>query len=232
MQSETTDDELVTETLFTIVMLSHALLRPRSIDAAIQTAKEVTVTKNWHARSAISTFLQYMVFSNLFTIMSSERWVKDIKQLILKLLEDERVEVRESTAETLSGLIHCEFIKIDDELVNYFKRKACHQVTRRKQANGLTIADPEDVIIKHCGILGIAASLNAFPYDVPDFMPDLLVFLSEHLHDPQPIPVSSQSFSCNFPSIEVFTYFAILSTLNKLFLNFSILVQKQELLKI
>ena len=33
--------------------------------------------------------------------------------MILDLLTDERTEVRESTAETLSGLLHCEFVKID-----------------------------------------------------------------------------------------------------------------------
>ena len=47
----------------------------------------------------------------------------------------------------------------------------------------------EEVIEKHSGILGLCAFVNAFPYDVPDFVPDILMVLSDHLHDPQPIPV-------------------------------------------
>lgn len=66
---------------------------------------------------------------------------------------------------------------------------------------------PEDIVSKHSGILGLCAFVNAFPYDVPDFIPDILMVLSDHLHDPQPIPVSfcimyfyrvSQIKSCSF----------------------------------
>ena len=48
----------------------------------------------------------------------------------------------------------------------------------------------EEVIVKHSGIVGLCAFVNAFPYDVPDFVPDILMLLSDHLHDPQPIPVT------------------------------------------
>merc|ERR1711902_127334 len=49
---------------------------------------------------------------------------------------------------------------------------------------------PEDIVSKHSGILGLCAFVNAFPYDVPDFIPDILMVLSDHLHDPQPIPMT------------------------------------------
>ena len=48
----------------------------------------------------------------------------------------------------------------------------------------------EDIVSKHSGVLGLCAFVNAFPYDVPEFVPDILMVLSDHLHDPQPIPVS------------------------------------------
>ena len=52
----------------------------------------------------------------------------------------------------------------------------------------------EEVVSKHSGILGLCAFVNAFPYDVPDFVPDILMVLSDHLHDPQPIPVIIMTF--------------------------------------
>jgi len=121
--------------------------------------------------------------------MNNQLWVKDITQLILSLLSDERNEVRESTAETLSGLLHCEFVKIDDQLINHFKSKSNHQLKKVKQTNGSVIIDPKDITLRHSGILGLCACINAFPYDVPDFMPDIIMFMSYHLNDPQPIPV-------------------------------------------
>ena len=161
---------------------------------------QVCVTANWHARSAIATFLQYMVSSNLFTLMDNELWVEDITQMILNLLSDERNEVRESTAETLSGLLHCDFVRIDRKLIKNFELKSNHKLKRIKQSNGTTIVDPKDLTLRHGGILGLCACINAFPYNVPDFMPDILVFLSYHLNDPQPIPVSISvlSLSLNF----------------------------------
>jgi hypothetical protein len=34
----------------------------------------------------------------------------------------------------------------------------------------------------------MCAFVEAFPYDIPPFVPDILVELERHLHDPQPIP--------------------------------------------
>lgn len=41
MQSENSDDELLSDTLLAIVILSHALLSHESIEAAITTCKKV-----------------------------------------------------------------------------------------------------------------------------------------------------------------------------------------------
>jgi hypothetical protein len=46
---------------------------------------------------------------------------------------------------------------------------------------------------RHSGIIGLSAFVNAYPYDVPEFVPDVLMVLSDHLHDPQPIPVRFES---------------------------------------
>ncbi len=43
--------------------------------------------------------------------------------------------------------------------------------------------------IRHSGIVGLCACINAYPYEVPYFMPDIILFLTRHLNDPQPIPV-------------------------------------------
>ena len=41
MQSETSDEELVRESFFAIIMLSHALLTPEGIQMAITVSKQV-----------------------------------------------------------------------------------------------------------------------------------------------------------------------------------------------
>ena len=47
----------------------------------------------------------------------------------------------------------------------------------------------EKLIKRHAGVLGLSACVQAYPYDVPDFIPQVLMDLSIHVNDPQPIQV-------------------------------------------
>ena len=49
--------------------------------------------------------------------------------------------------------------------------------------------DEMSILKRHAGVIGICACVAASPYDVPPYMPELLVELSYHLNDPQPIQV-------------------------------------------
>lgn len=50
---------------------------------------------------------------------------------------------------------------------------------------------PEDLVRRHAGVLGLSACILSSPYDVPTWMPQLLMDLSAHLNDTQPIEVSA-----------------------------------------
>lgn len=39
-------------------------------------------------------------------------------------------------------------------------------------------------------MLGLCAVVNSCPYDIPPYLPDILMLLGDHLHDPQPIPAT------------------------------------------
>lgn len=47
-----------------------------------------------------------------------------------------------------------------------------------------------DLVRRHAGVLGLSACILSSPYDVPTWMPQLLMDLSAHLNDTQPIEVS------------------------------------------
>lgn len=55
----------------------------------LQTAKSCS----WHARYTVLTYLQTMVFYNLFIFLNNEEAVDDIRWLVIQLLEDEQLEV-------------------------------------------------------------------------------------------------------------------------------------------
>ena len=48
---------------------------------------------------------------------------------------------------------------------------------------------PELLVRRHAGVLGLSACVQAFPYDVPQLIPQILMDLGAHLDDPLPIQV-------------------------------------------
>lgn len=54
-----------------------------------------------------------------------------------------------------------------------------------------------DLVRRHAGVLGLSACILSSPYDVPTWMPQILMDLSAHLTDTQPIEVQLPlSFTC------------------------------------
>ncbi|XP_074596120.1 proteasome activator complex subunit 4-like [Brevipalpus obovatus] len=147
----------------------------------------IQTTKSWHTKISVVSFLRTMVSMNLFILMSDEKVVKNVTDMIISLLEDERIEVREETSVVLGGIIHYNFIKVNAELIDMFKLKSNEKV-ERIQNSGVLGYNAEKLVRKHAGVLGLCSIVKAFPYDVPDFLPNVLMILVDHLHDPQPIP--------------------------------------------
>lgn len=110
---------------------------------------------------------------------------------VLLLLSDERLEVREKAAQVLGGLLHCDFLDSQQtrQLMNEFRKQISRKLPRGMRAAVLPDVDMALIVKRHAGILGLCAFVNAHPYDVPEFLPDILVLLGDHLNDPQPIPV-------------------------------------------
>lgn len=45
------------------------------------------------------------------------------------------------------------------------------------------------LVVRHSGVLGLAALVEACPYSVPEWLPEVVDELALHLHDPAPIQV-------------------------------------------
>jgi proteasome activator subunit 4 len=62
--------------------------------------------------------------------------------------------------------------------------------TRLRRHEAVDTYSSESMIQRHSGVLGLCAFIDAYPYDVPDFVPDVFSVLGDHLNDPPPISVS------------------------------------------
>lgn len=103
------------------------------MDVALAKIDEVSKMSFWSARRAVIDVLQVQVFYNMTIILSRPEWKAKVQEIVLRLLEDSVVEVREKAAEVLCGLVHCSFLTATEELLELFKRKCRTKIIRSKR---------------------------------------------------------------------------------------------------
>lgn len=197
------DQELAEICTSLLAMISQALTLEPCMEAALAKIDEISKMTSWSARRSVIDVLQVLVFYNMTIILSNEQWKAKVLEIVLRLLEDNVVEVREKAAEVLCGLLHCSFLTATEELLELFKKK-CRtkmikakrlQVTASSSSCSGEVAKNEGVEgnavrARHSGVLGLCAFISAYPYEVPEFVPNVFEHLGAHLNDPQPIPAT------------------------------------------
>lgn len=66
---------------------------------ALQKIGEVSQMASWSARLAVIDLLQVLVFNNMSIVLSRDEWVAEVQVIVLRLLEDSVLEVREKAAQ-------------------------------------------------------------------------------------------------------------------------------------
>ncbi|XP_060589859.1 proteasome activator complex subunit 4B-like [Ruditapes philippinarum] len=194
LESESKDEELNTDCTVALASLSQALIQPEVIPDILHTVKTVTGLQSWHARSAILGYIQVMVFCNFFTLQDPKH-KENIKETVMHLICDDKLEVREMASITLSGLLQCGYLEMDQDLLDHFERLSSTKISKRIKSENLPV---EKLLQRHAGVLGLSAYVQAYPYDVPEFMPQILMDLSNHVNDPQPIQMTVKKTLSNF----------------------------------
>ncbi|KAB1266874.1 Proteasome activator complex subunit 4 [Camelus dromedarius] len=147
-----------------------------------------------NTRYTVLTYLQTMVFYNLFIFLNNEDAVKDIRWLVISLLEDEQLElgrtfvnqsfliyeiVREMAATTLSGLLQCNFLTIDSPMQIHFEQLCKTKLPKKRKRDpgfvgdtipsaGVTLMvafQPKPIVISSC-IVATCLEVEAITYAV------------------------------------------------------------------
>lgn len=195
------DDEVGILVRIMSVQLCRNELDPKHLPAVLESMKKAASSTVWKAKLLVLYVLQVLVFWNFFTVADLK---EELSDLLLSLLGDSQIEVRELASSTISGFVRCGIISADN-LKSLFTKQAKTRLP--KKGAGLSIEEEVDgpnaaatinnttsrgndglLVSKHCGVLGLAALVQACPYTIPDWLPDVVDELSAHLHDPAPIP--------------------------------------------
>lgn len=189
MSNYEADEELSKSCVTMLAMMGQAIALPQHVPVVLHSASKVSDSVSWWARSCSLEFLQVFVFHNMAIVLSQEAWVHKVLDIVLRLLEDDWLEVREKASQVLGGLLHCDFIESIEDLIDKFKLKAKTKLKKKEvQNHAVNMTVLQSLKLRHAGILGLCAFINAHPYDIPEFVPDVFLLLGDHLNDPQPIP--------------------------------------------
>uniref|UniRef100_A0A3B4TTH7 Proteasome activator subunit 4 n=1 Tax=Seriola dumerili TaxID=41447 RepID=A0A3B4TTH7_SERDU len=201
VENDDSYDELKRDAKTCLSLMSQGLLYTEQIPMVLSALQEIAGSSSWHARYTVLTYLQIMVFYNLFTFMSDQKAVNDVRALVIRLLEDEQLEVREMAATTLSGFLQCNFLSMDTPMQAHFEALCKTSLPKKRKRELGSVVDTipsADLVRRHAGVLGLSACILSSPYDVPTWMPQLLMDLSAHLNDTQPIEMTVKKTLSNF----------------------------------
>ncbi|XP_077341678.1 proteasome activator complex subunit 4 [Lithobates pipiens] len=201
VENDTNYDELKRDAKMCLSLMSQGLLYPEQVPMALEVLKQTARSSSWHARYTVLTYIQTMVFYNLFIFLHNEEAVQGIRWLVLQLMADEQLEVREMAATTLSGFLQCSFLTMDVSMQAHFEQLCKTRLPKKRKRDLGTAVDTipsADLVKRHAGVLGLSACILSSPYDVPTWMPQLLMDLSAHLNDPQPIEMTVKKTLSNF----------------------------------
>jgi len=188
------DQDVSQSCLQALCYLSACILPDNAIQPLLDMVKRIAMSESYKTKMSMLEFLQVSVFTNFPSLVCSPVYRNQVTSLTTSLLADPHITVRQKAAKILGGLLHSGFLSgtplssLLCDLRGRVRTKMTRQGKRFRKEEG----DPggQDKLNHHSGVLGLCAFVEAFPYDVPEFVPPILMELSTHLNDPQPIPMT------------------------------------------
>jgi len=185
------DTELQDFNINILYMYAQIIYPQSMIESLInQLLDTIKTTNSWHIKIKILPALQVFFFKHLFYISSE---MKDkIIQLLADSLQDSRIEVRQLANETLSGIIRCSSRESIEHLKTYFEGLLKEKLPKKPKNS--TIKDLKEkpeynriLIKRHAGVLGLSSLVQAFPYEIPKWLPEVLCSIALCINNPSPI---------------------------------------------
>ena len=112
--------------------------------------------------------------------------------MVLRLLADEVIEVRQVARKTLTNMIAWDVISVErkKQLIEHFKTQIIESVNNKiynQNLLELEFKSPKGVVMKHSAVLGLCAFVLAYPNSLPRFLPDIILFLCQYINEPQQV---------------------------------------------
>ncbi|PRT55566.1 Proteasome activator complex subunit 4 [Wickerhamiella sorbophila] len=164
------DPDLVSSITDVFQLISMLSFSSTIVDNVLVVAESILENSLWHQKVRVLLFFQVFFLRQMFSMSSAQR--RKVSDIVIKVLGDSQVEVRELAAETLSGIVRCsppaEQHELTTNCTKSFKKSL--ETTKRQP----------DLVARHAAVLGLGALVNAYPYasPPPKWVPSVLATLA------------------------------------------------------
>ncbi|XP_053613915.1 proteasome activator complex subunit 4B-like isoform X2 [Plodia interpunctella] len=176
------NDELPRAAAAFLAALALAHHPPDAFDAALDTLDRLADDRSWWARLSCLEFAQPLLFYGLPLLCARTDRAVRAENFALKLMRDSRLEVRQSAAKLLTGLMHCRALPDEENTL----KKLMHSCQSKQ------------LVERHCGVLGLCAYLASRPYSLGPRLGRVLAQLARHTSAPDPIPATIRTALADF----------------------------------
>ncbi|KAJ3341432.1 hypothetical protein HDU93_004833 [Gonapodya sp. JEL0774] len=177
-----------------LTLYSRLPLPKELVSTALSALTEQTrAAQSWHIRSRTLPVLQVIVFRQLNLLDVDQ--VNEVMNAVSALLEDIQLEVRSLAAVTLSGILRL----ITASSIEMLEQKFTATLKRTDIPRGRSGNPPPGRLVeRHAAVLGLSSIVQAFPYTVPDFVPNILVKLANTIGEPAPVGATAKKALADF----------------------------------
>ena len=170
--------------------LKYQPLEPENVAISLQSLLKSSQSILWTERAAALQFMQYFWFRN--AILLGEEGSRTVLGEAIRLLEDPKLEVRDMACATVSGVIRVMTPARQTECRNLLitrSQEVFPDSKRRRRTGGRPSRDEliDSIAVRHGAVLGLKALVISSPYDVPEWLPEVLMSLVRLASEPAPV---------------------------------------------
>eukprot|EP00173_Palmaria_palmata_P002970 Plantae.Rhodophyta-Palmaria_palmata.ctg3089.p1 GENE.Plantae.Rhodophyta-Palmaria_palmata.ctg3089~~Plantae.Rhodophyta-Palmaria_palmata.ctg3089.p1 ORF type:complete len:458 (+),score=99.71 Plantae.Rhodophyta-Palmaria_palmata.ctg3089:144-1376(+) len=192
---EETDPDRVSHARLALSLAAQGALAPSSMLNLVKTCEQISKSPRYRVRGALLPFIQVLSFSLLYT--ADDETLDIMLQIVTTLLSDPQLEVREAAAGTFVPFIRdapaAAISAIREKIL-----KGLAKSKKRVRRGTKVIFTPEELSSRHGAVAGLGSMVAASPYNVPEWLPSVLVALTDCINDPPPISTATQKIFADF----------------------------------
>lgn len=180
------EDKSVMNLQYTAIgYIANTEMTPSLASNILNICCDLLQSPSWHTRATILPFMQVLVFKNIFLLKDE---IPSIIKALVSSLEDPQLEVRDLASTSLAGLLKFSDNETISKLKEQFLKMSSIQLPKIDKNNRKFDPSFSSALrSRHGGVLGLAALARIHPYEIPDWLPELLVTFATHINDPMPI---------------------------------------------